>query len=298
MSAWWAGLPPAQATVDCGGREHRLRWEGGELRALDHGEPESERTLTALGGQPCACIELLDAWERHRDDVRVLALASRGPADPLVIQHDAGGQLVGGRPPALGAGRPGNAGGWWSSGRASLTVVGLSQTIVQRSGPTAFATGGRASRAAQAQNELVSLLGLGGGLPERLVASVMAAWRERLAHRQRSVAGVRPQLQAALYGRALAAAAAWLGAARLEMDVEMVGEGREPSLSGENGMVLARLPFGWLIDVWAKGLATIFGCFCLSAESGDGRTWHLTAVGPDIGPARIITVELPTVYRR
>jgi hypothetical protein len=223
----------------------------------------------------------------------VLALGSRGPTDPLVIRHDAGGQLVVGRPRALGAGRPANAGGWWSSGGASLTVVGLSHTIVQRSGPTAFATGGRASRAAQAQNELVALLGLGGGLPERLAASVMAAWRERLAQRQRTVARVRPQLQAALHGRALAAAAAWLGAAGLETDVEMVGEGSEPSLSSENGMVLVRLPFGWLIDVWTKGLATIFGCFCLSAGSDDGRKWRLTAVGPDLGPARSLTVELP-----
>jgi hypothetical protein len=45
MSYWWAGIPAAEVTVLCGGYTHTVRWEAGELIAVDHGDPEGEAVL-------------------------------------------------------------------------------------------------------------------------------------------------------------------------------------------------------------------------------------------------------------
>jgi hypothetical protein len=246
MSAWWLGLAPAQATVTCADHLHRLRWEDGELRALDHDDPDGERALAALGGLRCTCTDLLNVWARHRDDARVLVLASRGPTDQLA-----------------------------SSGRR---------------GPVPRGPG---SHLAGADNELVTLLGLAGGLQDRLVATVAASWRDRLRQPDSALLSVRPQLDAALHGRASTAIHGWLGATAGESRTSMIGEDGEPKLIREDDVIRAELPFGWLIDVWAKGLATIWGRFCLASSTSDGRAWRLTTVGPDLESPALITVTLP-----
>lgn len=296
MSDWWLGLAPAQATVDCGGRDHRLKWQNGELRALDHADVENEQTLAALGGQPSTCLEMLGAWERHQDNLRVLVLASRGPTDPLRVPDDAGAHIGIAQPQIVSQPRPGRArrrAVWSSGGGGTFTMTSATRAVARPSGWTAYGPAGRVPRSAQAQNELAALLGLGGGLPDRLVAAVAAAWRERLVRKDRAVARARPQLHAALYGRALAAMRAWVGPAAADASVELIGEGRAPSLTTENGMLHAKLPFGWLIDVWAKDLATIWGRWCLAAESDDGLLWRLTTVAPDLGRPRVVTLQLP-----
>jgi hypothetical protein len=301
VTQWWRGLAPAQAIVDCGGDRHRLRWEGGALSALDHGEVEREQTLAALGGQACACLDLIEAWERHRDDLRVLVLGSRGPTDVLVVREDPTARLAG-APSGVGQSRAVMRGGAVprSSPRAS---AGLVQTISvmprQPFGRTAYGPVGRAPRApsrqsqkARAETELMALLGLGGGLPDRLAATVAAAWKDRLERSGRPPARSRAQLQAALHGRVYAVMRSWLGATGPECRLVMIGEKGEPKLMAEDGGVRVELPFGWLVDVWAQGLATIWGRFCLAVGTDDGRTWRLTTVGPDLGPPTVVTVEL------
>lgn len=90
MTAWWARLPPTELPLDCAGQRHRLRWESGTLHALDHADPDGERTLTALGGDTSRCIQILDAWVRHTDDLTVPLLASRGLRDPLPARAEPG----------------------------------------------------------------------------------------------------------------------------------------------------------------------------------------------------------------
>lgn len=85
MSHWWAGIPAAEVTVVCGGDTHTVRWEAGELIAVDHGDPKGE---AALAGETVDCLELLRTWSRRADDPHVLTLASRGPTDPLDIDID------------------------------------------------------------------------------------------------------------------------------------------------------------------------------------------------------------------
>jgi hypothetical protein len=227
---WWLGLAVAQTSLTCEGASHRLRWERGELRALDHDDAEAERTLAALGDQRCACIDMLDAWARHACDLRVLVLASRGPAD------------------RLGAGE------------------------------------------SPEEDELVTLLGLGGSLPERLAATVAAEWTARASE----AAAARAQLEAALYGRVTAAVRSWLGEPGLEIELRMVDEDEPRALTrDEDGRLLVKLPFAWLIEVFARGLAITWGRFCLAAASTDGQSWTLTTLTPELAPAQTITVELP-----
>ena len=52
------------------------------------------------------------------------------------------------------------------------------------------------------------------------------------------------------------------------------------------------LPFGWISDVWARGLGTCWDRFVLAAApAGDG--WALSAVPPDLGPPTQITISRP-----
>jgi hypothetical protein len=85
VSPWWAGIPAAEVTVLCGGETHTVRWEAGELTAIDHGDPDKDATRA---GETVPCLELLRTWSRRRDDPHVLTLASRGPTDPPNIDFD------------------------------------------------------------------------------------------------------------------------------------------------------------------------------------------------------------------
>jgi hypothetical protein len=288
MNPWWLGLAPAQTTVHCAGRQHQIRWDAGRLSALDHEDLEGERALAALGGQRRPCIDLVDAWERHKDDARVLVLATRGPADQLAASEDdryphlglAQQQVVQG--PTLARRRRARA----------FSSMGPQAVAIYSAGWTRSAATGRISKAAQAESELVALLTLGGGLHDRLVATVAAAWRERLRQPDGAGARGRPQLQAALHGRVFDTIQRWLGGPSLQTQLRMIGEAEKPTLVAEDGVLRAQLPFAWLVDVWAKGIATIWGRFCLAATRQDAQTWRLLAVGPDLGPPAPITLQL------
>jgi hypothetical protein len=145
----------------------------------------------------------------------------------------------------------------------------------------------------QSENELVSLLGLGGGLPDRLVASVAAAWSERLAGSDGAVNGAVATLHASMHGRLSAAVRDWLGHSDLEVTLELIDAGQEPTLTMCDGAIRAELSFGWLPEVWSRGLATVMGRFCLAASTDDGLAWTLTTVGPDVGPSAPVRIELP-----
>jgi hypothetical protein len=173
MRAWWTGIPAAEATVPCGGHTHTLRWEHGALTAMDHGDPEAEATLAALAGEPAPCLDHLSAWNRRRDDPRVLTLASRGVLDALDVQ------------------------------------------INQHPHP-------RAPTPRRSETELLELLALGGGLPDRLQAHAAASWTRRLRTGHSALPAALPQLNAALYGRALSALRLWLGEPNLAIDLTMI----------------------------------------------------------------------------
>jgi hypothetical protein len=241
MSAWWTGIAPAAAAVECGGHLHTMRWQAGALTAVNHGDPEDEATLAALAGESFPCLELLRAWARRRDDPRVLTLASRGPADPL--------------------------------------DVNLDQLRLPR-GPSRRRT----------ETELLELLALGGGLPDRLQANTAATWTRRLHTGHATLHSTLPQLHAALYGRALTTLRTWLGEPKLAIQLTMTETINDRPLVRTRDGIAIGLPFSWLSDVWARGLAVTFGQLCVAAETIDGTGWTLHTIGPDLGNLAQITI--------
>jgi hypothetical protein len=273
MTDWWTGYDPTQTTIDCGDGTHRLRWEAGELHALDHDDAPGERTLAALGGERNACIDLVDAWHRHADDLRVLTLASRGPSDMLAPQ-----------PPP-----PGFPGAAPRSRRAS--GLGRSYAIMRSVVASGGGTFGVPAMPPSPVDDLITLLTLPGALPDRLAITVAATWTRRLTDQKASEANKRPQLYAALWGRVTATLRAWLGTPTLDPELELINANDDPSLASRDGSVRARLPFSWLVDVWGRGLGTISGRFCIAVEA-DAAKLRLLTIGPDFGATRAITIEV------
>ena len=294
MNPWWLGLYPAQATVACGEHTHRLRWEAGALQAIDHEDPEAERALAALGGERCTCVDFLDAWARHEADPRVLVLASRGPADPLAAQADWTAQLGGLAPGAT----PTMTSRSRMAPRQLLQPPGRRRARAAARGQTstaAFAAPatGRVPLKTHAESELIALLGLGGGLQDRLVSTVAAAWARRFEQPDAALSAARPTLHASMEGRLSAVLRTWIGRIDVNVELNLIEGWQAPALSEHAGAIRAELPFAWMADVWSRDLALVFGRFCLAAWSEDGRAWTLSTVGPDLGLPALVRVELP-----
>ncbi len=104
-----------------------------------------------------------------------------------------------------------------------------------------------------------------------------------------AIEAARPALHAALYGRVVATLRAWTGRPDLPVVLTMIGESDRPALVPDGDGIAVELPFGWISDVWARGLGTCWDRFTLAAApAGDG--WALSAVAPDLGPPAQITI--------
>lgn len=245
---WWAGLPPVEAggPEEAGG--HRLRWADGVLHLLAHDDPEAERALGALGGERCACLDVLDAWGATHDDGGILTVASRG-------DHDAIGA------PVVAA----------ESLRADLrrwrVISGSLVEEARRSRDThtidrLAAVAGPAEAVAARRLGFLLLLGLDSSLLHRLQASVAAA----LADRPRRAA----QLTAATAARSVPVLRD-LGWAGTPADVRL-GDGHGDGASVTEGTVV--LSPTWLAEVWGRRLA----------DAVPGRVvLEVTGVTPDGG---------------
>ncbi len=274
-----AAVPAAQLLLDCrSGETHRLHWANGELAALDHPDEQRERALAALGADPYPCIEVVDRWRRHVDDLDVLVVASRGPGDRLADDESRPGT---GR---AHTGRPGA--GWVSYGPSPSPMqrgyASLSAAHIRRG----HHHGGPES------DEVGELLSLGSGLGDRLAATVIAAWAERIASAAESVRSARPSLHAALHGRAVLAVRTWLGDPTAKVKVHMVPPDAPRTLVRDASGIRLEVPFAWLLDVWATGMTTVVGRFCLHAEHAGSDCWTLTTIGSDFGEPRTIRIDV------
>ena len=238
MSQWWTGIPAAEATISCGGHTHTLRWQAGQLVALNHSDPDGE---TTLAGQTIPCLELLRTWSRRRDDPHVLTLASRGPTDPLNIDVD-------------------------------RLRFGLN-------GPRR-----------RTEEQTLRLLAAGGRLPDRLQATTAAIWARRLRTGHAGLETARPQLEAALYGRALRTLRACLGEPQLAIQLTMIEASEQRMIVRTAAGINVSLPFSWLSDVWMRGLAVTFGRLCIDAATTDGSSWTLHTLGPDLTDLTELTI--------
>ena len=183
-ATWFSGMPAASASVECGGETHTVQWRDGGFHIPAHGDPpdlEAERALAALAGEPCRCLELFDAWERHAADPQVLVLGPRG--------HE-----------ALGAGR-------WPCVPAA--------PVHRRLQPRQSHPAPVIPVEPPAASGLEALLALEDPIPRRLVATVATALLQRTPEPE-----VAEALHGALYGRLLAALAVWRASVpRLELTV-------------------------------------------------------------------------------
>jgi hypothetical protein len=301
---WWALLPPAEAQVSCGDGTHRLRWEQGRLTAVDHPGADSELVLAALGGDRSECVDLLEWWGKHGDDLEVLAVGPRSASDELTVTPESAAEFGAGQggwvaygPPGRGrimalrtgrmvAFRPGRPRGprrhpGLPSHGPMLSAMlrprgpiprppAASMSSSLRRPPWMQQFRGQMRRQSERRTELFSLLALGREFQLRLAATVAAAWADggsRAADRDSG----RPALVAALTGRLAPAAQAWLGVDPDRVDVSLhEGEGwgrLALSGTGRDRRLSAALPADWLASVWAAGLAVTGGHLVVAVTS-------------------------------
>ena len=278
MSDWWIGIAPAEIIVPCAGEDHHVRWERGRVIACDHGDVEDERTLATLGATPFACVELVAAWQRRRQDLRALVVGPRGGADEIHVDPDDS------RSRSVRSSRRRRRSGGGFVGQVVMTSAGGQPSA------TKF------SRSPDSEPDdladLIALVGLGAGFGERLVATVAAEWTKRLRDGGPEVAEALPRLQAALYGRVFAALRGWLGDPQLSLELEMIGDRQQRSLTRVERAIHAQLPFAWLLDVWSRDLTTVQGRFCLYAEARTSEQWELATVAPDLRTSERIELRI------
>jgi hypothetical protein len=266
--AWFDCLPSCETQVPCGTGRHAVRWEAGSLLLPSHADVEAELVLAALGGEKARCVEAAQAWERHADDLSVLAIGPRGPADQIAVDWDdvlaakqrgstvagpLGGPVGGARTkPMRPASQPGSA----SQPGPSLPRGGTRQRKVPE----------ERIAAQRRRDDLLSLLALGYGFQVRLSGQVAATHAARLAaaHAARGggeQAGSGPALVAAITGRLAPVAEEWLG---IDPDQVVVSLHSVPGWGsaeltgrGADRRLRVSLPAGWLASVWACGLARI-----------------------------------------
>jgi hypothetical protein len=266
---WFTCLPSCETQVPCGSGRHTVRWEAGSLLLPSHPDAEGELVLAALGGERARCIELAEAWGRHTDDLSMLAIGPRGPADEIAVgwedvvtaaQVGQGGPLQPG--PRQLASPPG----------PTMARVAARRRQVQEDMLTAQ----------RRRNDILSLLALGYGFQVRLIGQVAAAHAGPGGQPDERV---RPALVAAIAGRLALVAEAWLGIDPDQVEVSLHhGPGwgsAELTGRGEDRRLRVSLPAGWLASVWACGLARV------------GRHLVVAVEQPGWPQARVLALRSP-----
>jgi len=301
--SWFDSLPAAEATVPCGTGTHAVRWEAGQLTLPAHPDAEAELVLGALGGDKPACVTLIETWASHADDLAVLTAGPRCAADRVSVDWaevaELRAQLPAGRAQAIQG----------SQVRTAFirTTGGGHFRSAGTQAASSFARPGSSARARPAgslpiparadllqrqlqQIELLELLALGPEFQFRLAGTVTAAWAgpDRAEDRDSR----RPELSGVLTGRFAPAAQEWLGVDPDTVTVtphEGPGWGSlELSGAGRSRRLRAALPFGWLSDVWACGLAVVDEHLVVAVEEpGYPRARVLALAAPDAEPVSL-----------
>jgi hypothetical protein len=283
ISPWWAALGPVDVRLSCGSGEHSVRWADGTLHALDHPDPEGELVLAALGGDATPCLDLVRTWERHCDDLVVLALAPRSADDLLTITTAEIDELATRQQPPGQYRRRVRAGSQFTSyGGGSFTTSRISgpgaiQGQLKIGGvPARLVTEGDPGR-----HELLRLLALSTPFQLRLSGAVAHAWSASGPHAARA-GRAKPALTAALTGRVAPAAARWIDVDLTQIETALhAGAGwgalELDGLAAEARLKVA-LPVSWLAWVWAAGLAVVDGHFVVGVQHAAWPTAQVLAI--------------------
>ena len=279
--AWFDCLPSCEAYVPCGQGRHIIRWEAGALRLPSHADPEAELVLGALGGEKAKCVEVAEAWGRHTEDLSVLAIGPRGPADEIAVSWDdvdAAAQASAPRPFRPPQSMP------MRLASPAIPTVARAQAWHQQE------TQDR-EQAARRRNDMLSLLALGYGFQVRLIGQVAEAHADWPDEAMEKIVRVRPPLVAAIAARLAPLAEEWLG---IDPDQVVVSLHRGPGWGsveltgrGEQRRLRVSLPAGWLARVWAAGLALTGRHLVVAVQRAgwpDARVLALRAPGSEPVP--------------
>jgi len=221
---WFEGLPELVTAGPDEAPDHLLAWRDGDLALVAHPDPEAEEALGALGGERCACLDVLEAWRGAATTGAILTVAARHAHDAV-------------RPPtATIAELRADLRRWRATSGSLVEEARLSRDThaIDR----LVAVAGPAERRAGRRLAFLLLLSLDGRLLRRLqghVADVLAGEASR-----------RAQLTAATAARALPVLTAlgWSGTIR---DVRI---GDEPAIGSREAVLRPT----WLSQVWGRGL--------------------------------------------
>lgn len=250
---WWATLEPVTEHMDAGGAHHRLRWVDGRLVLCDH-DLAAERALAALGGEPCLCVEVAEAWRQAVGDPDTLwSMTGRTAGYARELTRLAGGR---GRPPAVRV---------FAAGPGGFRHAAMSDW---------------ADRLRRAWR-LELLASLSPALRNRVVLSAVVAALRRAPDPARAVA---PATVDRAREALLRSVQAW-GPRRRSFEVTAevwVDARRAPAVAGlletHRGAVAAAVGPGWLLSVWAPGLAVTEDCFVVEAGPVRGGRCRVRAV--------------------
>jgi hypothetical protein len=285
---------PAESRVACGPNEHRIRWEGGTLVAVDHADPAAEALLFSMGADEPTCLRLVRHWRSHAADPRVLLLAGRHPGDAVSVGAD---DLI----------RAGHA---WEE-RRGPSPVDLARRFGERpsgatlrpvdeatESPRPWAV---SSEQAERHLGLLELLSLDPSLQRRLqleVASHLAdlaamdgsggeagAWDQ--------AASAYAALEAGTVGRIVPVVRRW--SAGLVVDAAI---GTPAGVAtGGNGAITITVGSRWLADVWGRYLAAVGGFLVLEVNRIVEDRAEVTGVAsPGSHPGRLL-VRGPAPWR-
>ena len=288
MSRWYEGIDPVTVLIRCGDAVHRLTWRRGKLVLEDH-HLTAERTVQAMGGEPCPCAVVLEAWSMRW-------LATRQLVKLLSLVDDAEAVAASSIPPV-------------ATGDRCDAIYALPPSPAEDD-PRVFA----ARRPPGSDPRIVEMwrrlrhenyirqvaIGLPAPLLSRcLLGAVMGVERRWST----SPADERIEVEKLLLRRARRYAVhsmrSWrrLDGVSLSVESSLVDRNEKRELSGyvdsRRGEVSLLLPVSWFVTVWARGRAVVDGCFVLDATDGpDGveatvvRWERITAAASEAVTAR------------
>jgi len=82
------------------------------------------------------------------------------------------------------------------------------------------------------------------------------------------------------------------GVPRLTVRVDMLSGEGNPSATRDDVGIYVCLPFSWIAEVWARGLAVMLGRFVLAVEEVAEDHMTLLAVSPDFGEPAPVTITV------
>jgi hypothetical protein len=276
-SRWFNWLPPVTATIDCNGAPHRITWRGGRLILEDH-DPLAERSLAALGGNPPMCLELFDAWSARRGSERVSQLLlgdkmlTRDELRHRKVRHDAEVESAKRMPQVARMNHGGKP-----DGKARIRIV--EQQAAER-----------LEREQQDwANTLIEMLPprLRRALALSVIVNIERGW-EQDGFRQDQAREIEPALAKLAAPLFEESAHEWGQDLKPYTGFKAKAEVARPfdrpscTLWADHSVVHAdlSLPLSWFVDVWARGLALVSGCFVLGVtdSSSDGSHLQVMAV--------------------